>query len=303
MRAYCRLAALAVALSLPLITPAAAQSFFESLFGGFQSKSKETLPPAMPSYRAPMRTPMSRVEPSEHTTARRSSAPVRTVCVRLCDGYYFPISSRTPADRISVDSSRCKSSCGSNARLFYTSELSDDPAAMTDVTGRRYDSLDTAFAYRKKLIPGCACKPVPWSSVERQRHMTYAAEVAAASLTHNPKSDANGDGNGQSAAPENAAQKVAETGTAAAEPPPLAPPSAIAEGREQPPIAEMVATPARRRPGERTRHVTSDADDQRPRRLRDPRPAATRVTNAASSGSGGFLNFGKPKYVWPGDPR
>lgn len=302
MRASFSLAALAVVLAMSPGTPAEAQSFFESLFGGFQSKPKDPLPPALPSYRTPIRTPMSRAEPSGQGTAHRSTAHVRTVCVRLCDGYYFPISSRTPADRITADSSRCKSSCDSDARLYYGSASSDDPAAMTDVTGRRYDSLDTAFAYRKKLIPGCACKPVPWSSAERQRHMTYAAEVTAANAREGEKAASDQDGDGLPASPRSSESQIAENGNGV-DVPAAAVASASDTGREQSPAREMSATSPRKRTGDRTRLVTSDVDGQRPKRSREPRPVTAHVTSATNTGTGGFLNFGKSKYVWPGDPR
>ena len=43
---------------------------------------------------------------------------LRTVCVRLCDGYYFPISFSTSRERLAQDSKTCESRCGSEGRLF-----------------------------------------------------------------------------------------------------------------------------------------------------------------------------------------
>lgn len=42
----------------------------------------------------------------------------RTVCVRLCDGYYWPMSYATSADNLGRDRQKCSSSCGSPARLI-----------------------------------------------------------------------------------------------------------------------------------------------------------------------------------------
>ena len=177
-----RLAALVVVILAGSAPPAQAQSFFEKLFGLSGGANRPAAqPPIGYGYRAPLHTPQSRSEPSrsEDTSSRKGKGwRVRTMCVRLCDGYYFPMSQSTTTRGLTVDSRRCKSSCGSAARLFYMDADSTDAAAMTDFTGRRYDALDTAFDYRKKLTPGCSCKPAPWSAAERLRHINYALRDA-----------------------------------------------------------------------------------------------------------------------------
>src|SRR5215467_7410334 len=39
-------------------------------------------------------------------------ATYRTLCVRLCDGFYFPISFAVPASSLERDAERCRASCG-----------------------------------------------------------------------------------------------------------------------------------------------------------------------------------------------
>ena len=43
----------------------------------------------------------------------------RTVCVRLCDGYYWPVSFQTKRSQFQKDARACESSCTGEARLFH----------------------------------------------------------------------------------------------------------------------------------------------------------------------------------------
>lgn len=113
----------------------------------------------------------------------------RTLCVRLCDGYYFPISSATGGGGLSRDADACSASCGSEARLFYYPNAGGDIDSMVDLTGMAYSSLPNAYKYRKALVPECRCRPQPWSETELQRHRDYAsgkAVVAAPNQTPRP---------------------------------------------------------------------------------------------------------------------
>ncbi|HYD16230.1 MAG TPA: DUF2865 domain-containing protein, partial [Hyphomicrobium sp.] len=46
-------------------------------------------------------------------------ATYRTVCVRLCDGYYFPVSFSTLPNHFQRDEEVCQSKCASPAELYY----------------------------------------------------------------------------------------------------------------------------------------------------------------------------------------
>lgn len=111
-----------------------------------------------------------------------SPARYRTMCVRMCDGYYFPISSSTMRGAFHRDAAKCKSSCGDGSRLFYMPASDPDPERMVDLTGRSYAALPTAYAYRKRLIDGCSCRPMPWSSSEQLRHLRYRYEAEMAKI-------------------------------------------------------------------------------------------------------------------------
>jgi hypothetical protein len=96
----------------------------------------------------------------------------RTLCVRLCDGYYWPISHSVTRGRFHQDADACRSSCGSEAGLFY--QPSDgDVSDMVDLSGRSYSALPHAYLYRRTLVEGCRCRPEPWSAAEAERHRLY----------------------------------------------------------------------------------------------------------------------------------
>jgi hypothetical protein len=109
-------------------------------------------------------------------------ATYRTLCVRLCDGYYFPISFATPHERLAGDARGCESRCGAEARLFIYANPGGDVAEMTDLEGAPYTKLPTAFLYRTEYIPSCKCQPHPWEAEARQRHKSYALIAAAKKL-------------------------------------------------------------------------------------------------------------------------
>jgi hypothetical protein len=120
---------------LTSVATASAQNIFEALFGRLWNSPAGTY--AEPN--APLGSP----------EATRSEGGL-AYCVRLCDGRYFPIqrhSGTTPAQT-------CSSSCPASATRIYNGN-SIDHAVAPD--GKRYSELATAFAYRKKIVPGCTC--------------------------------------------------------------------------------------------------------------------------------------------------
>lgn len=102
----------------------------------------------------------------------------RTVCVRLCDGYYWPISFSTTPQGFDRDSEKCESSCSSSAALYVYRTAGGDPETMADLYGRPYNRLKTAFLYRAQYDANCKCKADPWEREAMDRHRMYALEAA-----------------------------------------------------------------------------------------------------------------------------
>lgn len=86
-------------------------------------------------------------------------ATYRTVCVRLCDGYYFPVSFSTLPTHFDRDADVCQSKCAAPAELYYHQNPgSSIEQAVSFKSKQTYTSLRTAFRYRKEFVQGCSCK-------------------------------------------------------------------------------------------------------------------------------------------------
>jgi len=101
----------------------------------------------------------------------------KTVCVRLCDGAYFPISFATTRDHFAKDEAQCTARCGSPVRLFVFPNPGGRPEVMRDRSGRSYVALPTAFQFRHGPVAGCSCRAAPWEAASRVRHRLYALEA------------------------------------------------------------------------------------------------------------------------------
>ena len=86
-------------------------------------------------------------------------ATYRTVCVRLCDGYYFPVSFSTLPNHFQRDEDVCQSKCAAPAKLYYHQNPGAGmEQAVAASTNEPYTQLKTAFRYRKEYMAGCSCK-------------------------------------------------------------------------------------------------------------------------------------------------
>ncbi|KRA52939.1 DUF2865 domain-containing protein [Devosia sp. Root635] len=91
---------------------------------------------------------------------------VRTVCVRLSDGYFWPISYSTLPDFVGNDAMTCQQSCPTTAvDLYFYDNPGQEPEQMRNQYGEPYTALPTAFRYRDELdtSPSASCKVAPQS--------------------------------------------------------------------------------------------------------------------------------------------
>ncbi len=98
----------------------------------------------------------------------RSYGRYRTLCVRTCDGYYWPVSFSTTRSGIARDAKQCESSCQIPAKLFYHRNPGSDVQAMVDLQGKPYSTMENAFRYREEYVPNCRCNPEPWSEAAKE---------------------------------------------------------------------------------------------------------------------------------------
>lgn len=112
--------------------------------------------------------------PGRNDQLRRSmGGNYRTLCVRLCDGFSFPISFSTTRDRFGRDARRCEQSC-TRSRLFVHRSQGEDAEQMVDLEGRPYRELPTAFLHRTAYVTNCTCRGNPWGEEALARHRAYA---------------------------------------------------------------------------------------------------------------------------------
>jgi len=173
---------------------------------------------------------------SAEVWAPERSDTYRTVCVRLCDGSYTPISFATTRDKFKADAAKCTAGCSSPTRLFYAKAGTTELEELIDMHGASYVDLSNAFRFQTTYEAGCSCRGQPWEAASLLRHRQFAAMAAA-------------DRGMQSRAPERTDQTLArapiarETVAASGDQPVLAGAGAIGEqdNRSVMAVQELVA--------------------------------------------------------------
>ena len=107
------------------------------------------------------------------------SGTFRTVCVRTCDGAYFPISFATVPARFPDDEKTCKALCpATEASLYAYRNPGEDMNQAVSISGQPYSASPNAFRFRQEFNPSCACKAVgqTWSDALKSIDDKTAAE-------------------------------------------------------------------------------------------------------------------------------
>jgi hypothetical protein len=107
------------------------------------------------------------------------SGTFRTVCVRTCDGGYFPISFATVPARFPDDEKTCKALCpATEANLYAYRNPGEDINSAVSISGQPYTQSPNAFRFRQEFNPSCACKAAgqTWSDALKSVDDKAAAE-------------------------------------------------------------------------------------------------------------------------------
>src|SRR3974390_3272066 len=87
------------------------------------------------------------------------SGTYHTICVRSCDGFYFPISYSTVPSRFTDDARACQRLCpAAEAELYSFHNPGEDMQQAVSISGQPYTALPNAFRYRKEIVAGCSCR-------------------------------------------------------------------------------------------------------------------------------------------------
>ena len=133
-------------------------NFLSNLFGGNNPNNPQAMPP-------------SDLGPQSGT--------FRTVCVRTCDGAYFPVSFATVPARFADDERTCKALCPAAEAVLYTHRNpGEDMNAAISIGGQPYTALPTAFKFRSEFNPSCSCKAAgqTWADALKSADDKAAAE-------------------------------------------------------------------------------------------------------------------------------
>jgi Protein of unknown function (DUF2865) len=149
------------------------------------------------------------------------SGTYHTVCVRTCDGFYFPISYSTNATRFADDEKACQRLCpASEAALYSFRNPGEGMDQAMSNTGQPYTALPNAYRYRKEVVNGCSCRRAGQSWADALKNADDATTLEqgdivvtdqnAKALSQPPKTG------GKAAAPPAASQPVAAMSAPAA---------------------------------------------------------------------------------------
>jgi hypothetical protein len=104
----------------------------------------------------------------------------RTLCVRTCDGFYFPISYATVRSAFQSDAQICQQMCpAAQVELYVHSNPGQESEQAVSLSGQPYTSLPTAFRYRTEFDPSCSCR----TSQQTAATTNYFPSVDAALAT------------------------------------------------------------------------------------------------------------------------
>lgn len=127
-------------------------SFFEELFGVRPPDQATGLreEPVDPSQNGPTE--------DVETDARGMGGPV-AICVRSCDGGFFPITYSARRSQLEDLDTLCKAMCpGAEAKLYTQSQWKGLESAVS-VDGEPYSDHPNAHKFETEYNPACGCKP------------------------------------------------------------------------------------------------------------------------------------------------
>jgi hypothetical protein len=116
---------------------ARAENFFDFLFGTLRKMATPSQPDN--NDRVPVPGP-------EHP----EGGPPQAFCVRLCDGYNFPVAHHANATPVEL----CGAMCPASRTSVFQGSVIDDAYSEE---GTRYGDLPNAFVFRQHLVADCTC--------------------------------------------------------------------------------------------------------------------------------------------------
>ena len=83
----------------------------------------------------------------------------RTMCVRMCDGFFFPVSFATGDAGFGRDAAICQARCpGAETKLFVYRNPGETLDNLVSLEGEPYADLPNADRFRTTYVSGCGCR-------------------------------------------------------------------------------------------------------------------------------------------------
>jgi hypothetical protein len=176
--------------------------------------------------------------PGTPVDAGPQSGTYRTVCVRSCDGGYFPISFATVPGRFADDEKSCKALCpATEANLYAYRNPGEDMNQAVSISGQPYSSSPNAFRFRQEFNPSCSCKAAgqTWSDALKAIDDKAAAEQQGDIIVTEESAK-------KMSRPQQAKAPPAKKGTVATAPDPAATPGTPAAPSDAPSDNKTIRT-------------------------------------------------------------
>lgn len=81
------------------------------------------------------------------------------ICVRRCDGGFFPVSYSARSDNLDDLQTLCKALCPNAETQLYTQSQRKGLDSALSIDGDAYSNHPNAFKFQKTYDPACGCKP------------------------------------------------------------------------------------------------------------------------------------------------
>jgi len=116
-----------------------------------------------------------------------SGGRYRTMCVRSCDGYYFPIGNASPPQQFQQDEERCESLCpGADVELYYQTRATEAGEMTSVSSGAAYAQQSFAFRFRDtdyRRPESCGCNaPKNYTILGGEKREPQSEPMVEASL-------------------------------------------------------------------------------------------------------------------------
>ena len=150
--------------------PQPQRGLFEQLFGGNQPRPAVNEPPPFQQQQleqVPLERPVqSPLDDSEEETSSGSRGGSRAVCVRKCDGGFFPVSYSARGRNLDGLADLCHALCPNADVGLFTLRAGADIETAVSPDGEAYAELPNALKFQKTYDPACSCKAAGKSWVE-----------------------------------------------------------------------------------------------------------------------------------------